>query len=167
MIKKGIIATLFALGGVTLSAAVVLPICYAFNEQYQNVDSSQSDNRVLVKNETVYLSDEDNPLYPGDSRELYVSASLTIAGQSNVSVYFDSFEGEGYDYLSLSIKDKEEECANVVSIGNASKESPIAFEAWIEKDTELSFRYTLSRDLPSSYESLSFSFSMHMRVERK
>ncbi len=167
MIKKGVIAALFALGAAMLSAAVILPICYAFNEQYQNVDSSQSDNRVLVKNETVYLSDEENPLYPGESRELSVAASLTIAGKSDVSVYFDSFEGEGYDYLSLSIKEKEEECASIPSIGNANKESPIAFEAWVEKDTKLSFCYTLSKDLPSSYESLSFSFSMHMRIERK
>lgn len=165
MIKKGIIITTFILGGLILGGSVALPVSYFINEQYQNVASSQNDD-VLVKDEEVYLSTEENPLFPGESRELNVSVSKTIPATCDVRVYFDSFSGEGYEYLSLSIKKDNEEKASVSSIVDANENNVINIETHIDKDSSFQFCYTLSKDLPSTYEDLSFSFTMHMRVDR-
>ena len=163
MVKKGVIATLFTLAGLVLAASVALPVCYFLNEQSQSVDPSKNPDVTFV-DEEVHLSTDANPLFPGESRKLIVSVSKTIEAECNTSVYFDSFSGDGYEYLSLSIAKGEEEQGVISSIKNATEEKPMTFKTFIGKDTSFSFRYSLSKDVPSTYENLSFSFTMHMRV---
>ncbi len=164
MIKKGVIITLFALSGVVLGATAAIPVCYALNEQYQNVASSQSDGNVMVKDEEVHLSTDENPLFPGDKRTLTIDLKQTIEKSNKVSVYFDKYSGQGYEYLSLSIKDEEQTYMPDALIESATSESPWEFSMKVGKQSGLSFVYTLSKDVPSTYEDLAFSFTMHLRV---
>lgn len=165
MIKKGVIITLFVLSGVVLGASAAIPVCYALNEQYQNIASSQNDGNVLVKDEEVHLSTEESPLFPGEKRTLTIDLNQTIEKNNKVSVYFDSYSGQGYEYLSLSIKDEAQTYVQENLIEKATNESPWEFSMRVNKQSSLDFVYALSKDVPSTYEDLSFCFTMHLRVD--
>ncbi len=164
MIKKGIVIALFSLSGVVLASSVAVPICYAVNEQYQSIDSSQPDPSVFVKDGKVYLASEENPLFPGDTRVLEVRLDMTTAKNSKVTLYYDSYTGEGYEYLSLTITWEGQTLLPITAIEKAKQETPLEFNVVDQKNTLLEFHYTLSKDVPSTHEDLSFSFAMHMSV---
>ncbi len=169
MIKKGLIIALFALGGVTAVGGVAAPVCYFLNEQSQKVKADQSDKNVLIKNEEVYLSTDENPLYPGESRVVDIEIKEAIPTNSEVSLYYDSFTGKGHEYLSLEVYDssKETKFTSIDSIKNTSEENKLTFTFTPKKEDVLKFVYTLSSSLPEECMESEFSFSMHLMVEKK
>ena len=168
MIKKGLIVALFTLGGVVVAGGVAAPVCYFLNAQSQNVKSEQSDSKVLVKDEEVYLSTNENPLYPGESRTVDIEIKETIPTNTEVSLYYDDFVGKGHEYLSLNIFDstKETKYASMTSIKDNSADNKLTFKFTPKSEDALKFVYTLSSELPNEYQELEFSFTMHLVVEK-
>lgn len=165
MIKRGLIIGLFSLAGVVLGTSIAIPVFYAINEQYQNINSSQRDPNVLVKDQEVYLSTEENPLFPGDTRTLDVRLDMTTTKESKITLYYDSYSGKGYEYLSLAVDGEGQPMLPYTAIEKATQDNPLEFTMTVKENTLLQFHYTLSRDVPSTYEDLSFSFCMHLAVD--
>lgn len=165
MIKKGLIIALFSLAGVVLGTSVAVPVCYAINEQYQKLDSTQPDSNVYIEEREVYLSDEENPLFPGETRILEIRLDMTTEKESKITLYYDSYTGKGYEYLSLTLNSQGKNYLPSTAIETATKENPLQFNMNVKENTLLEFHYTLSKDLPSTYEDLSFSFAMHLEVD--
>jgi hypothetical protein len=166
MIGKGWIISTFVFGGVLLAGAVAVPVAYVYNEQHQSLNETSLAAGVLVdENHEVHLGTVDNPLYPGDSRTLDYDVEMMWAGKVNVSVYFDDFQGEGQQYLSVKVTTDNYE-SPVTTLTNWTKEKPFTFETVMEKQQTFHFTYSLSRDLGSEIDSLSFSFQSHLKVEK-
>lgn len=166
MISKGLIIASFCLAGTMTAGAVALPVAYFYNEQKQSLASEQKDENVLVdENKEVHLGTEDNPIFPGDSVTVDFNVEMAWGGTAKSKVYFDKFVGEGQSFLSVQVV-TDDFSSPVQPIASWDKENPLAFKTEVKEKATFHFVYSLSRDLGSEVDSLSFSFVSHLRVEK-
>ena len=160
--KKGLIVGLFICGTLVLGATAGFVIAYEWNAQQFSIHDS---NHVAVKNNEVFLSDNEHPLYPGEERFYTVDVEVDWGGKSDVTVYFHNFE-VSEDAVSVVVSYADYSSPSM-PINAYTEESPLKFEANLVKgNNSFKFTYTVN-ELGDDVEDISLTFRNTIRVEKR